>query len=132
MNGMDGRPGVKPKENSAAEAIYNAFGLPNNCAFKSLPRLSWLAARVTEPRLGGRDAIGAIVTVTAGRLAWTDYVTRSGSYLSSHDPHAHFGLGEVDQIDSITVVWPDGSEETFEAAGVDQILILRHGEGRSP
>jgi len=32
-------------------------------------------------------------------------------YLSTDDPRAHFGLGAVDKIDSMLVVWPDGKRQ---------------------
>ena len=53
------------------------------------------------------------------------------SYLSSNDPRAHFGLGEKVTIDSIEVIWPDGSKETFPGPAVDQYVTVRRGDGQS-
>ena len=89
----------------------------------------WLMVRAALPELGGRDAIGATVTVMAGEKRWMRFVAPGGSYLSSHDPRVHFGLGDVDQIDGVSIIWPDGSEERFAADDVDRLLTLRHGEG---
>lgn len=91
-------------------------------------RGNWLRVQVLEPNLGGRDAYGARVTVTAGQRKWTRWINPGGSYLSSHEPIAHFGLGKVDNIDTIEVRWPDGSLETFAGGKPNQLRILNHGE----
>ena len=88
---------------------------------------NWLRIRVVEPRCGGRDAYGARLTVHAAGRKWTRWVSPGGSYLSSHDPVAHFGLGPVDAIDGIEVRWPDGSEERFSGGPVNQLRVLSHG-----
>ncbi len=88
---------------------------------------AWLRIRAIEPQLGGRDAYGARVTVRAGQQRWTRWICPSGSYLCSHDPIAHFGLGAVEQVDQIHVRWPDGTEETFAAGPVNQLRVLQHG-----
>jgi hypothetical protein len=54
------------------------------------------------------------------------------SYLCSNDPRAHFGLGTVEEVDGIDVVWPDGSDEHFPRQAVDQVIVLRKGEGQGP
>ena len=41
------------------------------------------------------------------------YLNPGSSYLCSNDPRVHFGLGPVDRVDALEVVWPDGSEELF-------------------
>jgi hypothetical protein len=41
----------------------------------------------------------------------------------------HFGLGELAKIDSIDVIWPDGSEEEFLETKVDRHYILQKGKG---
>ncbi len=88
---------------------------------------SWLRLRAVEPALGGRDAYGARVTVRSGGKRWTRWISPSGSYLSSHDPIAHFGLGSLATVDRIEVRWPDGSDETFPGGPVNQLRVLAHG-----
>jgi hypothetical protein len=90
----------------------------------------WLIIRAIDPALGGRDAYGSEITLhTPSRQLWR-LVQPGFSYLSSNDPRAHFGLGSESRIDSIHVVWPDGSEELFPPAPVDQILTVRKGTGK--
>src|SRR5262249_33063267 len=92
----------------------------------------WLQIRVVEPSLGGRDAYGALVTVTAGKRHWVRNANPAFSYLASNDPRVHFGLGDVERFDRISVIWADGVEELFPGGGVDRHLVLRRGEGHCP
>lgn len=84
----------------------------------------WLRVKVIEPGLGGRDAYGALVTVVAGAQQWIRYVQPGTSYMSSHDPRVHFGLGRVDRIDRIEVKWPDGETSQWQAAEVDRDYVI--------
>ena len=93
------------------------------------PWRHWFGVRAIDPALGGRDAYGAEVSVTAGGKHQWRIVQPAGSYASSNDPRAHFGLGAAAQVDRISVVWPDGIEETFPGAAADQYLVLRKGTG---
>jgi hypothetical protein len=90
----------------------------------------WLIVRAVDPGLGCRDALGAEVTVTAGRSHWIREITADGGYLTSIDPRAHFGLGAIDRIDSIQVRWPDGPREEYDGGPVNRPVLLRKGEGR--
>ncbi|MHB8863893.1 MAG: CRTAC1 family protein [Pirellulaceae bacterium] len=88
---------------------------------------NWLRLRAIEPALGGRDAYGARLTVRGDGQRWTRWISPGGSYLSSHDPIAHFGLGALAAVDRIEVRWPDGSEEVFPGGAVNQTRVLAHG-----
>jgi hypothetical protein len=89
----------------------------------------WLGVRAINPDLH-RDAYGAEISVHAGDRRWARVINPGYSYLSSNDPRAFFGLGQVAQVDRIEVVWPDGTEESFAAPTVDQYIELRKGDGR--
>ena len=80
---------------------------------------------------GKRDAIGAQVTVVAEGAKFVGLVLPAYSYLSSSDFKAHFGLGKIEDIEAIEVVWPDGSQERFIIPRVDRIVTVRQGEGES-
>jgi hypothetical protein len=88
----------------------------------------WLLVRAIDPALR-RDAYGTEITVSAGGRRWRRWINPGYSYLCSNDPRAHFGLGTVGQVDSIHVLWPDGKEETFPGRGLDQVVLLRRGDG---
>lgn len=83
------------------------------------------------PQSGNRDAIGAVVTVAAGKKSWRAVVQPGTSYLSSNDPRVHIGLGETSSIDHIDVNWPDGSVERFVGLELDRYVTLAQGQGRA-
>jgi enediyne biosynthesis protein E4 len=86
-----------------------------------------------EFRLSGtksnRAAIGARVTVRAGKLVQFDEVRGGGSYLSQNDLRVHFGFGKVAMIDSVEVLWPSGAVEKFSGVAADKIYTLVEGQG---
>jgi hypothetical protein len=94
------------------------------------PSGHWLCVRALDPEHGERDAVGAEICVRAGEQKWLRWINPATSFLCSNDPRAHFGLGPVTHVDAITVLWPDGSRETFPGGQVDCMLKLRKGEGK--
>jgi hypothetical protein len=87
----------------------------------------WLIVDAVDPRLN-RRALGARVTVASKAGRQVRVVQSAMSYLSSSDPRAHFGLGGDGSPVSVTVLWPDGLEETWRDVEVDQAIVLRRGE----
>ena len=60
-------------------------------------------------RASNRSAIGAVVTVRAGDLVQRAERRSGGSYLSHNDMRLHFGLERRTAIDSVDVLWPNGT-----------------------
>src|SRR5690606_25083014 len=60
---------------------------------------------------GNRDAIGAVVTARVGDRPLVRTIDGGGSYLSSHDPRVHLGLGSATRADRVAVRWPSGRVE---------------------
>jgi hypothetical protein len=79
-----------------------------------------------------RDGIGALVLVRTGARTRRRQVQPAWSYAASNDPRAHFGLGAVDRVDEVTVVWPDGREETRRDVAADQFLSFAEDAARRP
>jgi hypothetical protein len=69
-----------------------------------------------------RDAIGAVIKLTTskGPQWWT--VSTAGSYLSSSDKRAHFGLGADDHAKSVEILWPSGIKQELGEVKGDQFL----------
>lgn len=89
----------------------------------------WLRVRAWDPeRL--RDVEGAVITVRCAGRSRVVACARTGSYLSSSSPVAHFGLPSEGPIEAISVRWPDGKQEVFAPAGPGQVLVLERGKGR--
>jgi hypothetical protein len=114
----------------ALDLLVTSISSPARLYRNIAPRQGhWLMIRALDPALH-RDAYGAEITVRAGDRRWVRCINPGYSYLCSNDPRAHFGLGQVARVDEIAVLWPDGSEEIFPERLVDQVLVLRKGEGK--
>ena len=85
----------------------------------------WLKLRLLLPQQGNRDAIGAEAIVSAGGKRFWAVLQPATSYLASNDPALHFGLGAAANVDSIEVLWPDGTKETFSGGAADRLMVLR-------
>ncbi|MBI2502498.1 MAG: CRTAC1 family protein [Candidatus Latescibacteria bacterium] len=70
-----------------------------------------------------RDALGAQVTVEAGGVRQVRQRQSGRSYLASHDPRLHFGLGENARA-RVEVRWPDGQVQQLGEVAADQFLKL--------
>ena len=87
----------------------------------------WLRVRL-EGKGPNRDAIGAWVELSAGVVVQRRQVMPTRSYLSRVERAITFGLGTTDRIDSLEVVWPDGSEQTVEGVGVDRLQVIERDQ----
>jgi hypothetical protein len=65
-----------------------------------------------------RDAIGAWVELEAGGVTQRRQVMPTRSYLSQVELPLTFGLGEHDSIDSVRIIWPDGSEQLVDGQSI--------------
>ncbi len=73
----------------------------------------WLSLLLVGHK-SNRDAIGAEIKVSTAHSAqyWT--VSTAGSYLSSKDKRAHFGLGEDAAATSVEIRWPSGIRQVLK------------------
>jgi hypothetical protein len=88
----------------------------------------WLSVRAHDPALN-RDVYGAEIRARVGEKSWTAWLNPAESYLCSGEPCAHFGFGDVKQLDGIDVLWPDGTRETFPGGETDRRRVLTRGSG---
>ena len=89
----------------------------------------WLTLRLMG-RISNRDGIGATVRVVADDGSeHRSYVTCSGSYMSSNDGRAHFGLGGAKLVKLLEITWPSGAVQKLEQVKVDQILTVEEPSG---
>lgn len=66
-----------------------------------------------QGRVSNRDAVGARVRVTAGRLQAMRVVTAGSGFLSQHSRELLVGLGASTSVQTLTVEWPSGERQTF-------------------
>ena len=91
----------------------------------------WITIGLVGTR-SNRDAIGALVRVTAGGRTQISEVRSGGSYLSQNDRRVHFGLGAFDRVDRIEIRWPSGLVETLPGVPPDRFYTATEGQGLKP
>jgi enediyne biosynthesis protein E4 len=76
-----------------------------------------------------RDAIGAVVYVTTGKLRQRQDVISGAGYASQNDQRLHFGLGAATKVDKVEIKWPGGATETVTLPSCDRIFTIIEGKG---
>ena len=88
----------------------------------------WLEVVLRGPS-GNRPALGAKVIISTSTGSQTSVVGWSeGSHYGMGHYRLYFGLGPADRVDTLSVVWPDGSERHLQDVQADQVLHLSRGE----
>jgi hypothetical protein len=93
-----------------------------------------LRLRLLGPK-GNSFGIGAKVTIEqVGGRQYQQLKTVRG-YLSSVEPHVHFGLGDLGNVNRVRVVWPDGKESVLDNPAANQLVTIDYkdaGQRMSP
>lgn len=78
-----------------------------------------------------REAIGTTVRVTANGKTWSRQLIGGDGFAVSNERVLTFGLGETEQIDSITIMWPSGADDVYrEAIPTNSELLFVEGSRR--
>jgi enediyne biosynthesis protein E4 len=88
----------------------------------------WLRIKL-EGRSVNRNAIGAMLTLTANGVTQRRFVMPTRSYLSQVELPVTFGLGDAQQVDNLTVIWPNGRSQDVPVAQVDTTLTITQPDG---
>jgi hypothetical protein len=113
-------------DGSLGVAVNNLDGVP------ALYRPRASANRYVEVLLEGAriaDATGARVDLRWDGGRATRLVVSGGSYLSSHDPRVHAGVGSAKTVD-VEIIWPGGQRQTLPALETNRLHRVR--EARAP
>ncbi|HZT44481.1 MAG TPA: CRTAC1 family protein, partial [Chthonomonadaceae bacterium] len=108
--------------------VVNAEGAPL-LLHNEGPRNHFLELRCLGPN-GKSDALGARVTLKAGKLTQVREVRAAGTYLSCNFPDLHFGLGDSQKADEISIRWPDGKTVSFQSVAANHAYLVSEAEGR--
>ncbi|HEU4870596.1 MAG TPA: CRTAC1 family protein, partial [Pyrinomonadaceae bacterium] len=90
------------------------------------PAGNWLSIRLVgdSSKKTPRDAIGARVYLTTGKIRQRRDVVSGTSYASQNDLAVHFGLGSATTVDKLEIQWPDGSVQTVRVPGVNRKIKI--------
>ena len=123
-----------------AWADYDNDGLPdlafsNNAGPAVLLRNAtrtenrWVRLELIGVR-SNRNAIGARLEIEAGGRKQVRFITGGGSYLSASERRLLVGLGQADQIDRLTVIWPSGHRDEHRNLPAKRWWRLREGDAK--
>jgi hypothetical protein len=89
----------------------------------------WVGLKLIGGPKGPRDAIGAMVFLTAGGIRQRADVMSGGSFESSNDLLPHFGLGQATSIEALEIHWPGGAVEHLTLPALDRFFVIEQGKG---
>jgi hypothetical protein len=95
-----------------------------NLSREQHPDLHYLQVALAGSGMNTR-AIGAKVKFYTGdKIQYQEHVPARG-FQSAVSDRMHIGLGKVAMVDSITVTWPSGKQETLRQVKADQFLMIK-------
>ncbi len=89
----------------------------------------WVEIKLIGGPKSPRDAVGATLSLTANGMRQREDVLSGGSFISSNDQRAHFGLGDSTSAGSVEIHWPSGARETIPLPAPDRIYTITEGKG---
>jgi hypothetical protein len=114
-------------DDGAQDILISRLDAPPTLLHNESGGLAWLTV-VCEDARGRLNPVGTVVRIRAGgRTQWRD-IAAGDSFLSTHDPRPHFGLGPTETVDEVDVRWPDGSHTVRRQIPARQFLRIRQGE----
>jgi len=71
-----------------------------------------------------RDGFGAHLIISAGGEKWVHEVTAGSSHFSQNTSIAHFGLGDVTNVESLEIIWPGGRQQWLHNVAANQMITV--------
>ena len=84
-------------------------------------RNNWLALELTG-RKSNRDGLGATVILEIEGRSTRSMVRTGGSYCSQSQLRLSFGLGSLEKVRSISILWPSGTKQRIDSPPINQLL----------
>ena len=85
--------------------------------------IPWITFQLVGTR-SNRDAIGALVTISAGGKQQVGVRRSTTGYLSQNDHRMHFGIASATEVDFVEIKWPSGKIQRLENLEANQILTI--------
>jgi len=97
----------------------------------NLDRNNFLQVALNGPE-HNKNGLGAKIYVSSKELKQMSELTLTRGFQSSVAPELHFGLGKVDKIDEVKVVWPNGKVSRQTDVRANQKLLINFSEAQIP
>lgn len=92
-------------------------------------RAHYLRVQLVGTR-SNRDAVGTVARVLAGGVQQVRQKAAGTGFQGQSEGTLHFGLGQADRVEALTIHWPSGLDEHFTNLPADRVLRIVEGEGR--
>ena len=106
---MEERFGVASKKGQILHVLGNQLQSKNN----------WIGIRLKDGG-PGKSPIGATVQVKVSNQTLVDQIVTGDSFFTQHAPNVHFGLGNQNEVESITVRWISGDVRVLASPKINQ------------
>ncbi len=90
------------------------------------PDRHWVAFEL-EGTASNRSAIGAQVTLEWSGGRQVQLVSGGSGFSGQNQRRLHFGLGEAESVDRVTIQWPSGRVDEIVSPAIDQVHRLTEG-----
>jgi len=92
-------------------------------------RNAWIGFELVG-RASGKDAVGAVVTVTAGGRRQVREKVGGASYLAAGDPRLLVGLGAAEKVEKVEIRWPSGAVSSMEGVAARRYYRVEEPESK--
>ena len=118
----DGRQDVLLSTNGGPAYLFENDAAPGSSANKSL-RIKLVGTK------SNRDGNGAVVKVTTVAGTESQMLRSGSSYLSASELVLTYGLGQLNQADTVEIRWPSGQVDKLSAVAPGQTVTVTEGKG---
>ncbi len=84
---------------------------------------NWITLNLVGTK-SNRDAIGALVKISAGGKEQVGVRRSTTGYLSQNDHRMHFGIADASKVDFVEIKWPSGNVQRLDNLDINQILTV--------
>lgn len=77
------------------------------------------------------NGIGAKIVIETKSDKQTQEVYTTRGFQSAVPPIAYFGIGQLDQIEKIEVIWPDGKTNVINQASINQLMTINYSDAQT-
>ena len=88
---------------------------------------NWIVIK-TDSSISNRDGIGTRITLRSGDKTQTRIISSGGSFMGHHMIPAHFGLGNSNIIEEITINWPSGNVQIMNNVKGNRRITITESE----
>ena len=78
------------------------------------------------------QGIGVRAIVFAGGKTYYQMLQATHGFMSSSEPMLHFGLGKINKIDSLVIVWPEGKKDVQKGVQLNSVLYAKQASFSKP